>query len=357
MNRPLHRLAALALPLALVAAACGSDETSNESFNTEPPPETAAPPETEQTEPEPDTEATDSKDAEDGAAEAEPAGAFPATIETCGREITFDAAPTSVVVGWPTTITTLNALGVGDSVIGYTSSDFADAPDTDATAIAPDFRTSREVMINTGLDAFIVNDENQVDASDGNLGWDDLEGLDAGGYVLGGYCLDAPAPTDIDVVFDDITALGTMFGVPDAASELSGELRARLDEAAAGLSDVAGSSVAVVQAFEGTLYALSGSYYAMVASELGLESVFDIDANFAEISPEEVLVLAPETIVVVYEGDDTQAEAAVDEVTSLLASSPAVAENRIGTVQNAQLSGGGVGVVDAIVDVADQFAS
>lgn len=355
MNRPLRRLAALALPLTLVVAACGSDETSDEASDTEPPTETAAPPETEDTEPK--TETTGSDDADSDAAEAEPAGAFPATIETCGREITFDAAPTSVVVGWPTTITTLNALGVGDSVIGYTSSDFADAPDTDAEAIAPDFRTSREVMINTGLDAFIVNDENQVDASDGNLGWDDLDGLDAGGYVLGGYCIDAPAPTNIDVVFDDLNTLGTMFGVPDAANDLTSSLRAELDTAAAGLSDIEGSTVAVVQVFDGTLFALSGTYYAMIASELGLESVFaDIDANFAEISPEEVLTLAPDTIVAIYEGDETQSQAAVDEVSSLLASSPAVAENRIATVANAQLSGGGVSVIDAILSVADQLA-
>lgn len=271
--------------------------------------------------------------------------------------MTFDKAPSNVVVGWPTIITTLDALGVGDSVIGYTSADLATAPVTQAEAISPDFRTSREVMIATGLDLFLVNDENQVDASDGNLGWGDLEQLDAHGYVLGDYCLGAPAPTSIDAVYDDITNLGSIFGVSDAASSLVGELRDRVDAAAESTANLPGVSTAVVQVYDGTLYALSGSYYAMIPSELGLESVFaSLDANFAEISAEEVLTLAPDVIVVVYDGDETARQAAVDEVSDLLASAPAVSEGRIATVQNGTLSGGGVSVVEMIVDVAEQLS-
>lgn len=40
------------------------------------------------------------------------------------------------------------------------------------------------------------------------------------------------------------------------------------------------------------MHALSGSYYAMILAALNFESVFDdLDANFAEFSPEEVLTL------------------------------------------------------------------
>jgi iron complex transport system substrate-binding protein len=332
-------LLALACATALLAAACGSDDL-----------DTAASP--------PTTEAGVSPADTGNAGTDGIADGFPVTVETCGRAVTFDAAPASVVVGWPTIITTLDALGVGDAVIGYTSADLATAPATQAEAISPDFRTSREVMIATGLDMFLVNDESQVDGSEGNLGWDDLDQLDAHGYVLGEYCLGVPAPTSIDAVYDDITNLGSIFGVGDAATELVVDLRDRVDLAAASTSGLAGASTAVVQVFDGTLYALSGSYYAMIPAELGLESVFaSLDANFAEISAEEVLTLAPDVIVLVYDGDETARQAAVDEVSVLLAAAPAVAEGRIATVQNGTLSGGGVSVIDMIVDVADQLSS
>lgn len=350
-----HTALALTCSAALLMTACGSEDDSagSDTATTATPTDTAAPESADDTAPAPTATVPS-----DTAPPGESSGAFPLTIDTCGTEVTLDQAPTSVVVGWPSIITTLNALGVGDDVIGYTSADFTDPPPTEAEAIAPDFRTSREVMIATGLDMFIVNDENQVDASEGNLGWSDLDGLDAGGYVLGGYCLDNPAPTGIDVVYDDIETLGAIFGVPDDAAALNAELGDRIDAAAAATEALAGSTVAVVQAFEGTLFALSGSYYAMVPTELGLVSVFaDLDANFAEISPEEVLTLAPEVVIVVHEGDESEAAASLAEVSELLAAAPAITQGRIATVENGVLSGGGVNVIDVIVDVADQLGS
>jgi len=332
-NRP-STLVPLCIAALLALAACGSDDdTASNSTSS-------------------------AGDTADTTVATQSAGAYPVTVTSCGTDVTFDEAPSAVVAGWPTIINTLDALGVGESVIGYTSADLATAPATDAEPIAPDFRTSREVMIATGLDMFLVNDENQIDGSEGNVTWSDLATVDAGAYVLGGYCLDAPAPTDLQVVYDDIDTLGQIFGVTEQATELNTQLAQQIDTAASSLDDLAGATAAVVQAYDGTLYALSGSYYAMIPAALGLESVFgDLDANFAEISPEEVLTLAPDVVIIIHEGDSDDATAAVAEVSELLASAPAITNGQIATVQNGTLSGGGINVIDAITDVAEQLSS
>lgn len=284
-----------------------------------------------------------------------PIDAFPVTVSSCGRESTFDEAPSRVVVGWPTSIDTLTALGVADRVIGYTSGDFAPTPEgaPNAVEVSPDYQAAREVVLATGTDFFLTNDENQLSGNEGGLGYDDLAGLDAGSYVLGGYCIGIAAPTGIQVVYDDITNLGAIFGIPDVAGDLNAELQERA--AAARIDDRADApSIAVVQIYDGTLYALTGSYYKMAVDAVGFDNVFDDSiGNFAEISAEQVLTLAPDVLAVAYENEPGAEQTAIDDAREVLASSPAVLNDRIVTLSSADLGGGGV----TLFDVIDQLSA
>lgn len=334
LPRPRAALVLVSLA-ALTAAGCGSDEPAASNTAVTSP-----------------TVATNSSSQDSGPSNGMIGDGYPISVSSCGRESTFETAPTRVVVGWPTTIDTLVALGVADSVIGYTSGSFDAAPDDapNAVELSPDYQASREVVIAAEPDLFLTNDENQLAAADGGLGYDDLAELDAGAYVLGGYCIDAIAPTGIDIVYQDISQLGMIFGVPDTATTLIADLKTRAqtahDTVTADSDDA--PTIAFVQVYDGKLYALTGTYYAMAVEAAGYDSVFaDGVANFAEISAEEVLTLAPDVVAVAYNSEETRADdtaAAVD----LLANTPAVADDRVVEISNAAVSAGGVSLFDVI---------
>jgi hypothetical protein len=53
---------------------------------------------------------------------------YPGTIENCGRTYTYTQAPTRALAGWPKTVETLDALGVGSTLIGYLAGKFGPPP-------------------------------------------------------------------------------------------------------------------------------------------------------------------------------------------------------------------------------------
>lgn len=279
---------------------------------------------------------------------------YPVTVTTCGRSFTYEQAPERVVAGFPTSTETLVALGVGDTVVGYTSGDLAPAPEDvpNAEEISGDYQAPREAVLAARPDLFFTNDENQIGGADGGLSHEDLANLGAGAYVLGGYCIDQPAATGIDAVYNDITNLGAIFGVPERAEKVVTDMRSRVDAAGALAGSEPGLTAAVVQIYDRKLYALSGAYYGMVLDSLGLANVFaDIGENFAEISAEQVLTLTPDVLLVVYESQDTMTTQ-LDEASQLLASTPAVRDDRVAGILNADISAGGVTLVEVIEQTA-----
>lgn len=297
-----------------------------------------------------------------GAAQDSPAdgsaapGGYPVTVDSCGRSFTYREAPDRVVLGFPGTLSTLDALGVGGSVHGYVAGSFEPLPagyPSRIVEVSPDYNPPREAVIAARPDLFLSNGESQV-TSDGAISYDDLQGVGSNVYVLGGYCADKPAPRTIDVVYDDIKALGTIFAVPAKAAALVEDLTAKVTAAR---TKVAGRNlrVAYVQVYDGKLYALSGYPGAAVISALGLTNEFDdLTENFAEISTEAALTRRPDVLVVSYVGDTRQK--AVDDVKALLRSTPAVQNGRVFAVKGGDFESGGVAIVNHAVDLAAAIA-
>jgi iron complex transport system substrate-binding protein len=274
---------------------------------------------------------------------------FPVTVSSCGREWTFNRAPSRVLLGYPRTLETLDALGVQDVAHGYLLGGYDDLPagyPAEVVEVSPDYALSREALIGADPDLVLSNDEGQL-GGDGGATYDDLTAAGSAAYVLGGYCADGPAPTSLEVVEQDVTNLGRIFGVPERAAELAADLDARV-AAARESGNGQDLSVAYVQVFDGKLYAISGYPVSGILKELGLSNEFaDIDQNFAEISTEEALSRTPDVLMVVHVGDQGEAQA-VAGVKALLAGTPAVQQGRVYGADETDFQAGGVAIVDAV---------
>jgi iron complex transport system substrate-binding protein len=275
-------------------------------------------------------------------------------VTSCGVTTEYTDAPTRVVLGYPRTLETLDALGVADSVYGYTLGGYDALPDdypADIVEVSPDYAPAREAMIAAAPDLYLANDEGQV-LGDGTVSYDDLTAAGTNTYVLGQYCADSPAPKSIDRIYDDITDLGTIFAIPDRAQELNTELKERVDAAAA-KNPGDPLSVAYIQVYDGKIYASGGYPAAGILDALGVTNEFaDLPGNFTELTTEEALILTPDVIIVSYVGADTE-QTAIDDVKALLPTSPAVQNNRIYGSNEADFQAGGVTIIDNLEYIAD----
>ncbi|TDP93418.1 iron complex transport system substrate-binding protein [Leucobacter luti] len=290
-------------------------------------------------------------------ATAHGADGYPVTVTSCGTDYTYDRAPERVLLGAPGIVRTLDELGVADSAIGYTLSDYAvegldEFPNL--TVTSADYTPSREFLISAQPDLFLSNDEQQL-LGDGAASVDDLGAIPANLYVLGDYCVDAPAQSTLDVVYDDIEHLGAIYNVPDSAASLVEELKARVTAATAPLSFEADFTAGAVTIFDGKVYALGGSYYAAILHALGLTNGFaDLDSNWSEITPEAVLASDLDVILVTApEGDAT---GAVETASELFANAPAAQHGRIVAIDDTAFQSVGVAIVDVIEETAAQLA-
>lgn len=281
---------------------------------------------------------------------------YPVSVTNCGTTTSFEGPPERVLLGWANMMTTMQALEVEDAVIGYVAGGTSrlpdDAPKVDE--VSPDWAANREVVIAAEPDLFLLNDQGQIADGSGGVTESDLSAIGASSFVLGGYCAEGEKPDTIDMVYDDVQTLGNIFGVPDKAREVVSDLQVRV---AAAKSPTA-YKTAFVQVFEGKLYALGGSVYNAVLSAAGLENdLAGVTDSFAEITPEEVLVLNPEAIVIAYDDMSGDPNADIEEVKQLLSNSTAVRENRVAAVASTEVSASGVSLIDVVEELGAAFHS
>lgn len=282
--------------------------------------------------------------------------AYPVTVTSCGRPFTYDKAPSRVVLGYPRSLETLDALGVGGSVYGYTLGGY-DARPADYPAgvveVSPDYAPSREAMIAARPDLYLANDDSQA-AGEGTVSHADLAAIGSGIYVLGQYCSNGDSPTSLQAIYDDVHALGRIYGIPDRARAVTADLQRRVAAAAARNPGPA-LRVGFLQVYDGRIYANGGYPASGIISALGLTNEFaDLSGSFTEITPEEALVRTPDVLFVNYVGADQQ-QAAIDEIRAALPATPAVRHNRVYGFDETNFQAGGVTIISALESVADQL--
>lgn len=294
-----------------------------------------------------------------------PAGStgYPLTLDNCGTEVTFDAAPERVVTIKSSTAETMLALGLGDRIVGAA---FLDGPVPDSladaaagTAVADPF--SDEVP---GSEATLALEPDLVYAGwESNLTADGagdrgtLASLGVASYVSPAACKAPeymPDPLTFDDVFAEVAEVGQIFDAGAAADDLVAEQRATLDSVVPddrGLSALwysSGSDIPYVGAGIGAPQ--------MIMDAVGLANVAaDVEDTWTSLAWEEVIEADPDVLVLV----DAAWNSAQDKIERLesnpaTAAMTAVREGRYLTVPFPATEAG-VRNVDAVVDLREQL--
>jgi iron complex transport system substrate-binding protein len=287
---------------------------------------------------------------------------FPLTVTNCGVEVTFDEPPQRVVAIKSSAIEMLLALGVGDRIVGTGFPD-GPVPDewADEAADLPQLAErvpSAEVVLGVEPDLVYAGWESALTA-EGAGDRDTLAGLGVASYVSPSACREPEHQPDrltFDLVFDEITEVATIMGVPEAAERLVAEQRALLADLepdGRGLTALwysSGSDIPYVGAGIGAPQ--------MIMDAVGLTNIAaGVRDTWSSFSWEQVAADDPDVIVLV---DSTWNSA--DRKRELLATSPATAnltavrEERY-LVVPFPATEAGVRNVPAAVDLAAQLAA
>ena len=266
-----------------------------------------------------------------------PALAYPVTVQSCDRTVTFDAAPKAAVANDVNLVEMMLALDLSGSMVGYTGvsgwktldeglrAGVAELPEL--SALYP----SREVLIGAGTDFFFAGWNYGMKVG-GEVTPETLEPFGIRVYELTESCIHImpKAKISMEDMYNDLLNLGRIFGVEDRAEALVAGYRAELADTIAGLSPLAAPPrVFVYDSGEDAVFT-AGRYAmptAIIEAAGGVNIMDDMEKSWAEIGWEPVIERNPEVIMIVNYGDVT-----ADQKIAFLKGNPAFAN--IPAVQN-----------------------
>ena len=218
--------------------------------------------------------------------------AYPVTVQSCAREVTFDAdrmVGYTGISGWKTLDEEMRA-GV------------AELPELSAKY------PTKEVLAGAEADFFFAGWNYGMKVG-GEVTPETLEPLGIQTYELTESCIHVgpKAKSSMVDMYADILNLGRIFGVEGRAEELVAGWKARLAEVTAGVDSSTPLRVFVYDSGQEAPFA-AGAYAmptAMIAAAGGRNIMDDLEKSWAEISWEPVVERNPEVIVIVNYGDVT----------------------------------------------------
>ncbi|WP_438853611.1 putative F420-0 ABC transporter substrate-binding protein [Agromyces sp. M3QZ16-3] len=290
------------------------------------------------------------------------ASGFPVTVDNCGTEVTFDAAPERVVTIKSSTLELLLALGLEDRIVGAAFTDgpvpdeFADA--ADGIEVLSDKVPSQEATLDAEPDLVFAGWESNLSA-EGAGDRATLEQLGVHTYVAPAACKEEgymPDPLTFDGVFAGFEEAGQIFGATDAAADLVAEQRAALeaiepnDEGLTALWYSSGDDQPFVGAGIGAPQ--------MIMEAAGLANVAaDVHDTWTSLSWEAVVDANPDVIVLVDAAWNT-AESKIEKLESnpATAAMPAVQQGRY-VIVDFPSTEAGVRNVDAVASIVEQLGA
>jgi iron complex transport system substrate-binding protein len=249
-----------------------------------------------------------------------PALAHPVTVQSCDREVTFDAPPTRAASNDVNLTEMMLVLGLTDRMVGYTGISGWNKLDEDmraGVAELPELSErypSREVLIGAELDFWFAGWNYGMNVG-GEVTPETLAPFGIAVYELTESCIHI-MPRDgiaIDDMFTDIRNLATIFGVPERADTLIAGWQADLAEIAATVPDGEPVRVFVYDSGEDTPFT-AGRYAmptAMIEAAGGRNIMDDVESSWTRVAWEPVVERNPQVIVIVNYGDVT-AEQKID---------------------------------------------
>lgn len=280
------------------------------------------------------------------------------TVDNCGVEVTFDAAPERVITIKSSTTELLLALGLGDRIIG---TGFQDGPvpeewAADAAGIPSisDFVPSEEAVLELEPDLIFAGWESNFSA-EGVGERAELESLGVHTYVAPSACRSIQPPKlTFDDVFGQIQEVADLFRV-DASALLDAQAAtlAELESSRAGLDRTA----LWYSSGDDTPYVGAGlGAPQLILETVGLANIAaDVEATWAPLNWEVVVDADPDFIVLV----DAAWNTAASKI-AMLEASPATSE--LTAVKNGRYlivpfaaTEAGVRTVEAAADLREQI--
>lgn len=246
---------------------------------------------------------------------------YPLTIRNCGVDVTFDAAPSSVILLESAPVTILAELGVLDSVAkragSYPPAYYDDQLNAQIEAI-PSLGEALDTSGHLQLSQEVVIAEQPglvMGLPDGIT----REGLASAGIPVllhPVFCPEGVENTSFDTLYDEIGSLGLVFDRNAEAETLVAALKERIQTVENTVAEAPQRTAAVLYptAGGGTGYAYGSSSMSHPQLEAaGFTNVFgDVDERVFEVSLEELIARDPEVLVLLYtDGDPAAIEAAV----------------------------------------------
>lgn len=296
---------------------------------------------------------------------AAPALAFPVTVQSCDRDVTFDAAPQAAISNDVNLTEMMIVLGLRDHMVGYTGiSGWKTLDETmrDGVEELPELASqypTREVLVGAGADFFFAGWNYGMKVG-GEVTPETLAPFGIQVYELTESCthiMDKPKAS-LDDMYNDIANLGTIFGVEDRAAALINGWRAEVAEMTADIDKADPIRAFVYDSGEDTPFT-AGRFAmptALIEAAGGSNVMDSFEKSWATVGWEEVVAAAPEVIVIVNYGEVT-AEQKRDFMMSnpAFADIPAVKNDNFVTLEYVEATPGPRNIA-AIAKLAEAFA-
>jgi iron complex transport system substrate-binding protein len=255
--------------------------------------------------------------------------AHPVTVQSCSREVTFDAPPARAISNDVNLTEMMLVLGLRDRMIGYTGisgwktldeemrADVAELPELSSRY------PTKEVLVGAEADFFFAGWNYGMKVG-GEVTPETLAAFGIAVYELSESCIHVgpKARSSMDDMYADIRNLGRIFGVEAHAAELVAGWKARLAEVTADVDRSAPLRVFVYDSGEEAPFT-AGAYAmptALIEAAGGLNIMDDLQKSWAEIGWEPVVERNPEVVVIVNYGDVT-----AEQKISFMKGNPALA--------------------------------
>jgi len=270
---------------------------------------------------------------DDAAPTSASTGTYPVTVENCGADVTFEAAPERLVLLKSSAVPFLHELGVMDRVTSRAGAYPADYYDEETLAELDEIPLLTDEMDSSGhlqisQEVVIGQEPDLVLGEVDNLSRETLAAVDIPLIEEPALCETGTGEPGFDDVYAQLEVYGTVFGREAEAQEAIADLRDDLAEVEAEVGDGSGRTAAVLYPTVGggTTYAYgTGSMAHPQLEAAGLENVFgDVDERVFEVTLEELLGRDPDVLVLLHsEGEPGAVEDAVtglpgaDELTAV----------------------------------------
>ena len=240
------------------------------------------------------------------------------TVESCDRQVTFDAPPKAAISNDVNLTEMMLVLGLTDRMVGFTGINGWNKLDEEMRAGLTELPElsekypSKEVLIGADADFFFAGWNYGMKVG-GEVTPETLEPFGIKVYELTESCIHIgeKAAASMDDMYNDLLNLGAIFEVEDRAAELVEGYKAELEAFTAELAPLeTAPRVFVYDSGEDTPFT-AGRYAmpnALIEAAGGTNIMNDIEKSWATVGWEAVMERNPEVIVIVNYGNVTAEE-------------------------------------------------